>query len=248
MHSTNKVLLFVLAMTTIVALVLSLLFYGLQGRVKVNEEVYNKKAILSAVKTKLSKPLDEMSNEEIMALFENQVSTSAISSSGKEMSPEKIEALGYGGNSAEDIDMAKEKKKPLDQRSWPLFKFNADDGKAYYIMAMRGNGLWDEIWGYIALEEDLETIAGVAFDHKAETPGLGAEIKDSKAFQNQFIGTKIKDPNGDYAGILVRKGGAKNRTYEVDGLTGATITADGVTAMMKDGVQGYAPYFKSLGN
>lgn len=235
-------------MTTIVAFVLSSLFFGLQDRVKINEEVYNKKQTLSAVATQLSKSLDEMTNDEILDVFENQITQTVINGKGDVMEPAEVEALGYGGSTAEKLDMKKEKKKPVADRSWPIYKFKSDDGKDYYILSVRGNGLWDEIWGYVALEDDLKTISGVAFDHKGETPGLGAEIKDNKAFQEQFIGTSIVGASGDYKGILVRKGGAKNKKYEVDGLTGATITADGVTDMLEIGVKSYAPYLASLSN
>lgn len=234
-------------MTTIVALVLSLLFYGLEPMVKVNEEVYNKKATLSALKSKLDKDLDQMSNEEILDVFQNQITQRVINSKGEVMDATAVEALGYGGSTAEVLDMSKERKKPVADRAWPLYEYASNDGKKYYIMELRGNGLWDEIWGYISLESDLKTIAGVAFDHKAETPGLGAEIKDSKAFIKSFIGKKIfNDETKSYEGIIVRKGGAKNDKYEVDGITGATITLDGVTDMFQVGVDGYAPYFKKI--
>lgn len=233
-------------MTTVVSLVLAGIFYSTQEIVKKNEEVYNKRATLSAVKSKLGKDLDDISNDELIGIFENQIKQKVIDSKGNVMDAAAVESLGYGGSTAEKLDMAKEKKKPVEDRAWPVYEYTSNDGEKFYIIAVRGNGLWDEIWGYISLEKDLQTIAGVAFDHKAETPGLGAEIKDSKAFQEQFIGTSIVNANGEYDGVLVRKGGAKNKKYEVDGLTGATITADGVTAMIDVGVQAYAPYLKSL--
>jgi len=233
-------------MTTVVALVLSLLFYGLQGMVQVNEEVYNKKATLSAIKTKLPKDLDAMSNEEILNIFNTQIEQKVVNSQGEVLDESAVEALGYGGSTAENVDMAKEKKKPVDQRAWPIFEFSADDGQKYYILAVRGNGLWDEIWGYLALEDDLKTVAGVAFDHKGETPGLGAEIKDSKAFQEQFKGKKIYDDQGKYTSVAVIKGGAKDPEHEVDGISGATITADGVTEMMWRGIAYYKPYLNEL--
>ena len=177
-------------------------------------------------------------------MFESSVKQKVVDSKGNELSGEAVEALGYGGTTAESIDMAKEKKKPVGERAWPVFEYTASDNQKYYIISLRGNGLWDEIWGYMALESDMKTVAGVAFDHKAETPGLGAEIKDSKAFQEQFIGTSIMNEAGEYEGILVRKGGAKDKKYEVDGLTGATITADGVTAMIEVGVTAYSSYLK----
>ncbi|HRF37287.1 MAG TPA: FMN-binding protein, partial [Saprospiraceae bacterium] len=86
------------------------------------------------------------------------------------------------GQLAEKINLAQEKKKPEADRLLPVFVYKDAQGKPYYILSVRGNGLWDEIWGSIALDSDMNTIAGVSFDHKGETPGLGAEIKDSPAF------------------------------------------------------------------
>ena len=139
----------------------------------------------------------------------------------------------------------KEKKKADAEQILPVYIYTTSDSKKYYIVSVRGKGLWDEIWGNIALEKDLNTIAGVAFDHKAETPGLGAEIKDNKDFSGQFTGKKIYDDNG-FRSVYVRKGGAKNDTYEVDGISGATITADGVSEMLKRGLKYYEPYFKTI--
>lgn len=234
-------------MTTIVALTLAGIFYSTAERVKKNEEVYNKRAILSAVKSELGKPLDDIENDELLEIFNNQVTQSVVDAKGNILDESVISALGYGGTTAESIDMAKEKKKPVEDRVWPIYEYTSDNKEKFYIIVLRGNGLWDEIWGYISLEDDAKTIAGAAFDHKAETPGLGAEIKDSKAFQEQFIGTSLWQ-NNSYQGILVRKGGAKDKKYEVDGLTGATITADGVTDMFEVGISSYAPYLASLAN
>jgi Na+-transporting NADH:ubiquinone oxidoreductase subunit C len=77
-----------------------------------------------------------------------------------------------------------------------------------YILPVRGNGLWDEIWGFITLEADGNTIKGVAFDHKGETPGLGAEIKDNKNWKEQFVGTKLFEGD-EFVGVDVVKGGVK---------------------------------------
>jgi Na+-transporting NADH:ubiquinone oxidoreductase subunit C len=83
-------------------------------------------------------------------------------------------------------------------------------------------------------------------DHKGETPGLGAEIKDNPAFPGQFIGKQIfKD--GEVA-VLVRKGGSQDKTYEVDGISGATITCDGVTEMLQRGIAYYLPYLETIEN
>jgi len=137
-------------------------------------------------------------------------------------------------------------KKDEADRVLPLFVYTKKDGSKYYILSAAGKGLWDVIWGCVALEDDLKTIAGVSFDHKAETPGLGAEIKDNKAWVAQFAGKKIYDESGTYTSVYVRKGGAKDMNYEVDGISGATITANGVSEMLNRGLKYYEPYLSGI--
>ena len=148
------------------------------------------------------------------------------------------------GNNAFEIDLAAELKKPQTNRSYPLFLAESE-GKKYYIIPMRGKGLWGPIWGYVALQDDLNTIYGTNFDHKSETPGLGAEINE-QPFQEQFVGKKIFDEEGNFTSILVRKGGAREGDlHEVDAISGGTITSDGVTHMLRDGIGSYLPYFQN---
>ncbi len=244
MHKTNYVIVFVTVMTVLVALILSLMSTGLKDIHDKNESVYNKRAIISAVKNKLDKKLEEMSDEEVADIFSNQIKQLVVNSEGKVLSTEEVIALGYPGGTAENVDMSGEKKKPEENRIYPLFLFEKD-GKTSYITSVIGNGLWDEIWGNIALDDDLETISGVAFDHRAETPGLGAEIKDNDGFKKQFIGKKILNADGEFVGISLIKGGAKDDDpHAVDGITGATVTANGVEEMIKRGMKSYLPYFK----
>ena len=118
----------------------------------------------------------------------------------------------------------------------------------YYIVPLRGAGLWDAIWGYIALEDDMTTIKGAVFDHKGETAGLGAEITQ-QWFQDRFKGEKIYDAEGVLVGINVSKTnndpqGADKEDHEVDAISGATITGDGVTDMISERLAHYTPYFK----
>jgi Na+-transporting NADH:ubiquinone oxidoreductase subunit C len=148
------------------------------------------------------------------------------------------------GNEAFDIDLATELRKPENERSYPLF-ISELQGNQYYIVPMRGKGLWGPIWGYIAIEDDLNTVYGANFDHKSETPGLGAEINEV-AFQEQFVGKKIFDESGKFTSIIVRKGGAREGTInEVDAISGGTITSDGVTYMLRDGISNYLSYFQN---
>lgn len=116
--------------------------------------------------------------------------------------------------------------------------------QVFYIIPVRGKGLWGPIWGYIALEGDMNTVYGVSFGHKSETPGLGAEIETVK-FQQQFNGKKIFDQDGDFVSIKAVKGGAlPDNIHGVDAVSGATITSDGVTEMFRRTLSNYIPYFK----
>ncbi|MCU0349635.1 MAG: NADH:ubiquinone reductase (Na(+)-transporting) subunit C [Flavobacterium sp.] len=149
------------------------------------------------------------------------------------------------------IDVKKEMdaaKKGNTQRL-PLFVAEKD-GKTLYIMPVRGNGLWDAIWGYIALNDDLKSINGVYFDHKAETPGLGANITES-FFTEDFKGEYIYDASGNFKGIEISKsnGDPNNKDKsdnQVDAISGATITGNGVGAMINSGIKSYLPYFETL--
>jgi len=149
------------------------------------------------------------------------------------------------------IDLKKEKelsKNPTYTRRLPLF-IGEKDGEKFYIVPMRGSGLWDAIWGFVALNDDLETVKGVFFDHKGETPGLGSNIKEA-FFMDDFAGENIYS-NNEFKGISVAKGNADPKNIdktdnEVDAIAGATITGDGVTVMIKKDLAMYLPYFNTL--
>lgn len=121
-----------------------------------------------------------------------------------------------------------------------LVLFEANDGRV--VIPLIGKGLWDDIWGYIALEKDMNTVSGIVMAHKGETPGLGAEIA-TPAHQAHYKGKKLFE-NGEFVSIVLRKGGAKDPVHEVDAITGGTKTSDGVTAMLRDNLSEYAPFFK----
>ncbi len=146
-----------------------------------------------------------------------------------------------------NIKLATETKKPIEQQRFPLYIAEVEEAK-YYIVPLRGAGLWDAIWGYIALEDDMTTIKGAVFDHKGETAGLGAEITQ-QWFQDRFKGEKIYDAQGALVGINVSKTNndpqdLDKEDHEVDAISGATITGDGVTAMISERLAHYTPYFK----
>lgn len=118
------------------------------------------------------------------------------------------------------------------------------DGNKSYVVPVLGNGLWGGIWGNIALADDLNTIVGVNFDHKSETPGLGAEIS-LPPFQDQFKGKKIFE-DSNFKSIEVTKRASKDNPHQVDAISGGTITSNGVSDMLRNCLQFYIPYFNSL--
>lgn len=117
------------------------------------------------------------------------------------------------------------------------------EGKTKYVLTVKGMGLWGPISGFISLNEDKQTVYGVFFNHEGETAGLGAEIKDSKAWQDKFKGKKItKEGSSDI--VLGVKKNVENPESEVDAVTGATLTSDGVNLMLKEGLAKYNDFLK----
>lgn len=221
-------------MTLIVSIVLAFVVKGLEPMHVSNESVFKKKEILGAIKDQLGADLSKMDNKEILELFDQRIEQAVLDASGK-----KVEGL-----KAESISMAAEEKKPEAERHYPVFIYKGDKGNLY-LVSVRGMGLWDKIWGTVAIEEDFNTVAGASFGHVAETPGLGAEIKDNPAFRKQFQGKTIfKD--GQYVSVGVIKGGARDKEHQVDAISGATITSRGVNEMMERGLRFYLPYFEAM--
>lgn len=149
------------------------------------------------------------------------------------------------GVDAFKVDLAKELKTSAADQNFPLYIANVD-GEKYYIVPLRGSGLWNAIFGYISLQDDINTIKGATFDHLGETPGLGAEITQ-EWFRERFAGEKIFDDTGNLVGVSVVKGNssASKDDNQVDAISGATITGDGVSDMISERLQHYLPYFKS---
>lgn len=114
-----------------------------------------------------------------------------------------------------------------------------------YVVPVTGKGLWGPVWGYIALNDDCNTIVGAVFDHKSETPGLGAEIA-SQPFEDQFIGKQIFNKEGRFVSIdlLKGKGSSAGNPYAVDAVSGGTLTSNGVKEMLWNCLGDYVPFFE----
>jgi len=124
-----------------------------------------------------------------------------------------------------------------------LFVCTLENGDVKYVFPLKGMGLWGGISGYIALDADMNTVYGAYFNHESETAGLGAEIKDSRAWQEKFIGKKVFDGNRNVAISVVKN--VEQPEYQVDCVTGATLTSNGVSEMLQKGFAQYAENLKA---
>jgi len=227
---------FAIIMVLIVAISLAVVSESLSSMKKENKEDKKKINILSAIKV-------ECDRSNASELYKKYIKKSiVINSSGEIIEDDNIDAF-Y-------IDVKKQyRNKTLSKKDkvFPIFIAETDTSK-YFITPLVGSGLWGPIWGFIAFQEDCNTIFGASFDHKTETPGLGAEIRED-FFEDEFIGKKILDENSSFVSVYVVKGGAEEGSYhQVDGITGGTITSDGVTNMLKADLEIYNNYFKTIRN
>lgn len=241
-----NVYLYVFILTSITALILSFLYTNLDPILEANKAEAKKKAILGCIPDASI----DLTNPAGVNTAYSKIKMIAVTEDGTVYNEEQmdaINALGAGTSAKKykqlvELDLANEEKKAKKNRLYPVYEYASTEGKIF-VVAIRGNGLWDKIWGYIALGEDLNTIKGVYFDHKGETPGLGAEIKDQAWFKEQFKGRKIFDGNNVAITVLKR---AKEGEHFVTGISGATITSDGVTKMFASGMAYYQTYFASI--
>lgn len=230
-NSNSYTVIYAFVLTIVIAVTLSITATGLKSRQDENIRLATQKDILKSV----GKDAVENPGE----FFANNVQAIVVNYLGEVITEDA------NGNPllATELELKVERRKPEEERFYPLFIFE-EDGSKFYIVPLTGSGLWDEIWGYLALESDLNTVAGVSFDHKSETPGLGAEIKDNRAWADQFIGKKVME-NGEFVSIDVVKGEIRNPEHQVNSISGATVTSVGVSDMILK-IDEYLPYFEKL--
>lgn len=223
--SNKYIFIFSVVMVVSVAILLSLTALLLQPRQNKNIEVEKKMNILSSINVASTK-------QNAKELYDKHIRKSfVINTDGKHID----------GVDAFTVILRNEQKKPLAEQYLPVFIAVDDSGDTLQVFPVEGKGLWGPIWGYISLKDDMETIAGVTFDHKGETPGLGAEI-NTTAFESQFQNKSLYE-NGSFVSIKVVKGGAvKGDPHEVDAISGGTITSKGLEAMVHDCLIKYNKY------
>ena len=210
-NSDNYILIFAVVMTIVLGAVLSFVSLSLADRQQAERDFEQKKFILLSV---LGAPkVEALTKEEVVKTYDAQVQAFVVDQTGK-----TIENLA-----AKDVVVAKEYKKLNKDGSvkegetlrMPVYQFKSTEGVVQnYILPAFGFGLWDNVWGFIALESDLNTIKGVIFDHKGETPGLGARITEAKV-QDRFVGKKMFNANGE-AALELMKGEGNDYSNEVN--------------------------------
>ena len=222
-NSNKYTYIFAVVMVVLVAALLSIAATSLKPFQDKNVELEKKSDILRSI---------GIEGENVEVLFTQYIEEQLVIQNGAAVESEV---------SAFDIDMASAVALSAAERQVPLYKADVE-GNTYYVLPLRGKGLWGPIWGYVALEGDGNTILGATFGHKTETPGLGAEIATA-IFQDQFPGKKLF--TATYEGIEVRKADASG-DQQVDGISGGTITSVGVQDMIADCLKPYKSYLMNI--
>ncbi len=234
--------LFATGMVIVVGSILAYLASALKPRIQENERFEKQQNILYAMG--VNENSDEgsvtfVSTEEVEEIFAEYITQQLVIRGDSVLSDDQA----YLIDMKKQLAIAKAGETP----SLPVM-IGEREGQKFYIIPMYGKGLWDAIWGFIALDENL-VVQGVYFDHKGETPGLGANIK-ARYFMDDFAGESILDGTR-YAGIEVAKGNndplnQDKEDNQVDALAGATITGNGVSAMISETVNLYRNYLNTI--
>lgn len=229
-NSNAYIIMYSTVMVVIVATLLAVASMALQSRQMANELKEKKSNILQSLGYNAEEQPAEFAK--MLTDFDEQVKAYVLDASGAKTEVSATEAFKMMATNKDLRDNYEAKK---------LILFQTNDGRV--VIPLIGMGLWGDIWGYIALENDMNTVSGIVMAHKGETPGLGAEIATT-GYQQKFVGKQLfKD--GEFVSILLRKGGAKDMEHEVDAISGGTKTSDGVTAMLRDCLIQYVPFFEA---
>jgi len=249
---------FAIIMVFVVGSLLAFTASSLKPNIKENERIEKQQNILYALginDNTGSGDIAFVSKEKVADAFQTNVTEQLVLESKdgqivKTMTRQEYLDAYEGSKEPYLIDVKKQqaRAKNGESRLLPLF-VGKQNNETVYVAPIRGKGLWDAIWGFVALDGNM-VVKGAYFDHKGETPGLGANIKQ-RYFMDDFYGEKLLSTDGAFKGIKVAKGNndPKNENkddHEVDALAGATITGDGVSAMIKSDLKLYMPYFNNL--
>lgn len=233
--NTNKnsyILIYSAVLVVVVAFLLAFVYAALKPQQDINVALDKKKQILAALNIR------NVTDEEAARKYNDVVEADMIIDTDANITD-------TGSKGGEDAAF---KLNSADYKQGKLAVYVCNvEGQRKYVIPVYGMGLWGPIWGYIALDADKNTIYGAYFNHESETAGLGAEIKDSKAWQEQFKGKRIFLEGSDNIAVAVRKpSDIRNPNSECDAVTGATLTSDGVSLMLQECFNKYVKYLKNI--
>lgn len=233
-NSNTYIIIYSAIMVIIVAFLLAFIFQVLKPMQDVNVALDKKKQVLASLNIR------GLSDQESEAKYEEVVTADRI--------------LDTDGNIVEQGEKGGEDAgftlTSADYKAGRLALYECQvDGETKYVIPVYGMGLWGSIWGFIAVNDDGNTVYGAYFNHESETAGLGAEIKDSQEWQEKFQGKQIYgiDADGSLGDVklsVMKK--VSDTASEVDAVTGATLTCNGVRQMLQDGMKKYKPFLLSL--
>ena len=239
-QSNTYIIIFTLITTVFVGGTLALTSKLLGPRQALSVEYDTKSQILGAVMT-LS------DDDDVLGIYDNRIKSFVINSKGEEV---KTDSKGQP-IVAEKVNVAKNFKLKPEERLLPVFRYVSESDSNMveaYILPVYGNGLWNRVWAFMALDSKLETIKGISFGHIGETPGLGARISDDPIIAERYKGKKIYDDKGEIVSVSMVKGekGEPLDEHHVDGMSGATMTAVGVNKMLIEYLSCYESYFNKV--
>ena len=234
MHKNSYVLFFAAVVTITCSVLLSSAANLLKDRQQENIALDKQKNIIASAGFKAEEGR-EFTRQDILKIYDENIKSSVLDLQGNVVE----------GKQAADLNPK------VDKDLLPIY-FSEQKGKvSSYIIPVSGKGLWSTIYGYLALEPDGITVKGITFYQHGETPGLGGEI-EKEWFTSNFKGKKIRNKKGELVAITVVKGKveekikAENQPYYVDGISGSTLTGDGITRFLKSELMKYEPYFANI--
>ena len=223
MRSDAYTIIFTMIISVILGLGLSATRDSLRERQLLNIELDIKKKILSVLGFEQAGWTDK----DVQSMYDNNINEIIISSTGEEVKENNVSG----------------------QDTYKIYQSRDGNRVKGYAIPISGKGLWGTMYGYFAIEPDASTAKGITFYKHKETPGLGAEV-DKDWFKNNFIGKKFIDDSGNLVSIEVIKGFVSdkdpNAKHKVDGISGATVTGNGLTTFLKADLQKYEPYFAKI--
>ncbi len=230
-QSNTYTIIYSIILVAVVGVVLSIVYQALRPKQLENIADDTKRQILAAAL------ITPASGESVSEVYASHITDSFIVNSAGERTDASADPF--------DVNVALEVKKPADERQLPVFVCNTDNG-VKYIVPVYGAGLWGPIWGYVAMDNNGDTIYGAYFAHQGETPGLGAEI-EKPAFSSQFEGKNLFGHDGQFQPVKVVKNGQEpaEGAY-VHAISGGTITSQGVQKMLQNSLEPYEAFFNFL--